>query len=111
MRGAATEADLGDHLVGFQQRHVFQEQADHALALTLRRGRIVPQAGEVFHQRHHLPTLVRTERAAGGGTLTALSLPGCGEGARLWVLLRLPRICHPGVCRVEPEAAAAWTRR
>ena len=78
VRGAATEADPGDHLIGFQQRHVFQEQTDHALALALRSGRIVPESREVRHQSHNLPTLVRTEHAAFCGALTLVVLLGCG---------------------------------
>ena len=45
--GATSKADQGDDLVSAQQGDVFQQEPDHALALTLRHGRIAPEAGEV----------------------------------------------------------------
>src|SRR5713101_7935472 len=105
MRGAATEADLGDHLIGFQQRHVFQDKADHALTLALRSGRIVPQAREVRYQRHHLPTLVGPEHPAFGGALTLEVLLDCGEAA--WCSTPLRENLPPGGCEDRLGASIA----
>jgi hypothetical protein len=79
MRGSAAEADLGDHLVLLQQSHVFQEQADHALALALRGGGVTPESRKIGNQGHHLLTLLRTERAALSIALPFVVFLGRGE--------------------------------
>ena len=45
--GAAAKAHLGDDLLAAQQGDVFEQEADHALALALGGSGIVPELGEV----------------------------------------------------------------
>src|SRR6266849_276966 len=105
MRGTATEADLSDHLIGPQQRHVLQEQANHALALALRGGGVAPESREVSDQSHHLLTLVRAEYAAFAGALTFVVFLRRGKCAQLVVPLRFERVRHQAVIRIDAEIA------
>src|SRR5438552_2024050 len=106
MCGAATKADLSDDLVRFQQSHVFEEQADHTLAFTLRSGRIVPEARKVRHQRHYLLTLLRAEHAAFSVALMRIVLLGRGECTQFAVPLRLQGIGDQAVVRIDVEVAS-----
>src|SRR5207237_9310265 len=79
LRRATTRASLSDDLIGFQQRHVFQKQADHPFALTLWSGWIVPQAREVRHECHHLLALLRMEHPLVAVALALIVLLSRGE--------------------------------
>ncbi len=56
--GAPSEADMDHDLLRSQQCHVFQEQADHALALPMRGRRVAPEAREACGQGQDLCSLL-----------------------------------------------------
>ena len=68
----------------FQPRHVFQEQADHPLALALRRGRVAPESREVRDQSHHLLPVLCAEHAAFAVAIAFVVLLGCGGARAAW---------------------------
>jgi hypothetical protein len=105
LRGATTEADVGDHLVRFQQGHVFEEQTDHALALTLRGSGVTPEAREVHDQCHYLLTLLHVQRAAFGAMVAFVVILGRGEHTQLGVPFRFERIGDQAVVGIDAEVA------
>ena len=76
------------------------------LPLTLRGGRIVPEAREVRDQCHYLLTLLRAEHTAFAVAVAFVVLLGGGECAQLVVPLRFERVGDQAVVGIDAEVAS-----
>ena len=96
----------GDLLVAVEG-DVFDEQADHAFALALGGGGIVPEPREVAGERHHLRALLLAEASVAVRVRAFVVILGFGEAAQLLVPVGLERVGDEPVVGVDGEVAAA----
>jgi hypothetical protein len=85
--------------------NVLQEQPDHPFALTLGSSWVTPEARKVRYQRHDLLKLVGCECSSLSRTLPVVVLLGSAECAQFGVPLRLQRVSHKPVVRIDAEVA------
>ncbi len=104
--GAAAEADVGDDLLLSEQRDVLQDEANHALALPNRCGRVPPEAGEVGGQGQDLGPLLLIEEKAVSLALAFIVFLSGREGAQLVVPLGFQGVRHQPMVGVDAEEAA-----
>ena len=60
---------MNGDFVSLGERHIFDEQGDHALALDRRSMRIVPDAAELFCERENASARLVAEQPLIGGAL------------------------------------------
>ena len=106
MGGAAPEADVGSDLVGAQQRDVFDQEPDHALALALGDGRVTPQAGEITGQGQDLLPLVGLQGVPVGLPPAFVVVLGVAQRTQLVVPFSFERLGHQAVVGVHAQVAA-----
>jgi hypothetical protein len=78
---ATLEANLQADLLTAIQRHVLQQQSDHALALTVGRGGVAPQAREVRCQRQDRAVLLVRQHVRVLLAAARVFLVRCAQGS------------------------------
>ena len=105
-RRSAGQADLcGDVVAVLGQSHVGDQQADKALALPHRSGRVGPQGGQVGDQSTDLDALVLAEGCCTLVLGTVVFVLGLGELPQLLVPVRLQGVSHQAVGSVDGQIA------
>ena len=106
LRGATAEAHVNQDLVGSLQRHVLDQQPQHAFALARRRVDVVPELGEVRAQGKEFLAFVLVEDELLALALLLVALPRVLEPAQLLIPVRLQRVGHQSMVRIDPQVAA-----
>ena len=105
LRGASAEAHVNQNPVDSVQRHVLDQQPQHAFALTRRRVDVVPELGEIRAQGKELLAFVLVEDELLAVALLLVALPRVLEPAQLLIPIRLQRVGHQSVVRVDSQVA------
>jgi len=104
--GAALEADVqGDGVGSLEQRDVFDEQAEHPLALPIKRAGVLPQPREVHGQSEDCGAFLFGEHV-GGVALALCDLLGSSERTQFGVPVRLQHVGDQAIVGIDAQKPA-----
>ena len=90
-------------LLAFDERHVVDDQSQHALALTVRRGGIPPEAGDIVRQCQNAGPLFVVEARTVGVVLLSIAFLRFIQEAQFVIPVRFQRVGDQSIVGIDPH--------
>src|SRR6266566_9473503 len=105
--GAAAEADCGGNFTLLDQCDVFDQESEHALALTLWRVGIAPHGGKICSERENALTFLLVDNKPVGDAPTLIVFLSIRESAQLEIPVGLQRVGHETIGRIDTHITSS----